>query len=219
MFASIEPAAVVTFFIVVGGYLLMSYLLQRLYYDEDQTSEYRLQKPRSSSKQASPPAQRRIVTRSRGRGSSTSPASAEHSEATRGLPLKGHTHSPIRTTTVPTKKTTPLNNGEQQLLTNHYLLCGINIFNMGLFGAATMQAIVTGRTRMEFTTPLAGGGGGGGGSGGSGDAAALAAFVAAQAAWTVAALVWQTALEYYHHRIQHLPFMYRRTHKLHHACT
>ena len=88
--------------------------------------------------------------------------------------------------------------GGKELCYAEYATC--NLFVACCFAGTVSQLAMSGRTLLVFDLSAAGGW--------------LGAAVT-----TVLAILWQSIVEYYWHRLMHVPFMYKRFHKIHHSNT
>jgi sterol desaturase/sphingolipid hydroxylase (fatty acid hydroxylase superfamily) len=83
---------------------------------------------------------------------------------------------------------------------NHALFSTINLLLASTFAGAVAYSSATGQNRLVFSVDAAGG-------------------LTSAAAFTCFALLWQSVIEYYWHRLMHLPWFYKRFHKVHHFYT
>ena len=87
---------------------------------------------------------------------------------------------------------------ERQRAANHDVICTCNLLLASLAAGVVIEATARGRSGIVFSSVEETGGWG---------AVALA---------TGGAIAWQLVWEYYWHRMMHLPWFYRRFHKMHH---
>eukprot|EP01103_Thecamoeba_quadrilineata_P003945 TRINITY_DN13679_c0_g1_i1.p1 TRINITY_DN13679_c0_g1~~TRINITY_DN13679_c0_g1_i1.p1 ORF type:complete len:265 (-),score=-6.77 TRINITY_DN13679_c0_g1_i1:8-802(-) len=80
---------------------------------------------------------------------------------------------------------------------DHHILASINLLLASLAMVFTTQMIMMGKTKMYWTT--------------EGRSFFELLFIS-----TVLPVVWQCVIEYFWHRMMHLPWFYKRFHKLHH---
>jgi sterol desaturase/sphingolipid hydroxylase (fatty acid hydroxylase superfamily) len=83
---------------------------------------------------------------------------------------------------------------------DHAIFASINLFFACTFAGAVASSAYDGRTMLVFN--VADGGG-----------------LMGILFWTSCAVFWQSVIEYYWHRLLHLPFLYKRFHKVHHHYT
>jgi len=86
---------------------------------------------------------------------------------------------------------------QRQRAHDHDLISTINLCTASVAAGAVFELTARGHSGIVFSLEAAGG-------------------LGSAAACTVAAVGWQLVLEYYWHRMMHLPFFYRRFHKMHH---
>jgi sterol desaturase/sphingolipid hydroxylase (fatty acid hydroxylase superfamily) len=83
---------------------------------------------------------------------------------------------------------------------NHAVYATINLILASTFAGSVAYASATGKSRLVFSVDAAGG-------------LANAAIV------TCLAVLWESVIEYYWHRLMHVPWFYKRFHKVHHFYT
>ena len=83
---------------------------------------------------------------------------------------------------------------------NHALYSTMNLMVACTFAGTVACAALNGNTRLAFSIEEAGG--------------LLGILV-----WTSASFLWESIIEYYWHRMMHLPWFYKRFHKIHHFYT
>lgn len=86
------------------------------------------------------------------------------------------------------------------------LLCAFNTLLAATFAGGVAEAYMRGGTRMYTEGPPLGG-----------DAASIAAWVGTLLWQLLYTSVHENVLEYYYHRAGHLPYFYKRFHKIHRA--
>jgi sterol desaturase/sphingolipid hydroxylase (fatty acid hydroxylase superfamily) len=89
---------------------------------------------------------------------------------------------------------------KQSRAPNHALYSTINLLFASTFAGAVAYTSTTGKNRLVFSVDAAGG-------------------LTSAVAFTCLALLWESVIEYYWHRMMHLPWFYKRFHKVHHFYT
>jgi sterol desaturase/sphingolipid hydroxylase (fatty acid hydroxylase superfamily) len=89
---------------------------------------------------------------------------------------------------------------KQSRAPNHALFSTINLILASTFAGSVAYASAIGKSRLVFSIDAAGG-------------------LASAAVFTCLAVLWESVIEYYWHRLMHLPWFYKRFHKVHHFYT